>query len=134
MLVGSIPTTQTMNQVTCSYCGKDAELVAGNVVYPHRWDLTDKKFWRCVPCDARVGCHPGTTEPLGRLADGLLRRAKMDAHAAFDPIWKRMMMKRTEAYGWLAKQMGIPEEDCHIGMFDLEQCNKAIQICRRFRR
>jgi len=115
----------------CPYCGNDAELVGGDVVYPHRPDLADKKIWRCVPCDARVGCHPETTKPLGRLANGPLRRAKMDAHAAFDPIWQRGEMKRGDAYGWLATQLGIAKEDCHIGMFDLRQCNKVVEICRR---
>jgi hypothetical protein len=117
----------------CPYCGKEAELVGGDVVYPHRPDLAHKKIWRCVPCDARVGCHDKSGEPLGRLANGPLRRAKMDAHAAFDPLWKREMggtMKRGDAYEWLAKQMGLTEDECHMGMFDLEQCNQVVRVCK----
>lgn len=53
---------------TCAYCGKPAALVTGRKIYPHRQDLWDKKIWECAPCEALVGCHPGTIKPLGRLA------------------------------------------------------------------
>lgn len=43
--------------VKCDYCGKDAELVTGDVIYPHRSDLAPLKFWRCEDCEAYVGCH-----------------------------------------------------------------------------
>ena len=49
--------------VKCSYCGNDAELVGGESVYPHRPDLYYLKFYQCLPCDAWVGCHRGTTKP-----------------------------------------------------------------------
>ena len=29
-------------------------------------------------------------------------------------------MKRGQAYGWLAEQLGIDKSDCHIGMFDVQ--------------
>lgn len=64
-----------MGAPTCPYCGKDSVLVNGHVIYPHRPDLLEKKFYWCKPCDAYVGCHPGTANPLGRLANAELRRA-----------------------------------------------------------
>lgn len=75
--------------VICSYCNKPAELVTGKEIYPHRPDLYPKKFWRCRPCTAYVGCHKPNagygdgTRPLGRLANAELRAAKSAAHAAF---------------------------------------------------
>lgn len=117
----------------CPYCNNEAQLVSGEVVYPHRPDLYDKHFWVCVPCDARVGCHDGTTKPLGRLANAELRQAKMAAHAAFDPLWQRWKaltgLPRSKAYAWLAQQLGIPHKDCHIGMFDVDQCERVVQVC-----
>lgn len=46
-----------MSELTCPYCGKPAQLVGGDVIYPHREDLHEKKFWLCTPCNAYVGCH-----------------------------------------------------------------------------
>lgn len=118
-----------MPTVPCPYCGDPAELVGGDRVYPHRPDLAGKRFYLCAPCDAYVGCHPGTTEPLGRLADKALRRAKVAAHNAFDPLWQAGPMTRPEAYRWLAGALGVAPADCHIGQFDLGQCQRVIQVC-----
>lgn len=113
----------------CPYCGEASKLVGGDVIYPHRPDLYDKKFYQCSPCGAYVGCHKGTEKPLGRLANAELRRAKMAAHGAFDPIWRNGGMKRSNAYAWLAQQLGLSEEECHIGMFDVDRCKQVVAIC-----
>lgn len=116
-------------ELTCPYCGATAVLVTGREVYPHRPDLYGKAFWRCGPCDAWVGCYPGTTNPMGRLADAELRRAKQNAHAAFDPLWRRgVYPSRTAAYQWLASQLGIHPRDCHIGMFDAPRCLEVTRL------
>lgn len=122
-------------KVTCDYCLRPAILVTGQVMYPHRPDLVKKKFWKCIPCKAYVGCHPVSkhystdTVPLGRLANAKLRKLKSEAHAAFDPLWKTRMFTRKEAYSILAIKLGIKVKDCHIGMFDDETCLKVVQIC-----
>ena len=115
--------------ILCDYCQQPARLVGGETLYPHRRDLYARKFYHCAPCSAWVGCHPGTTKPLGRLADRELRTAKQEAHAAFDPFWRKSGMKRNHAYGWLAKQLGIKREQCHIGMMDVETCRRVVVIC-----
>ncbi len=119
-----------MSDLLCPYCGASAKLVGGDVIYPHRGDLYDKKFWHCSPCKAYVGCHPGTETPLGRLADSDLRKAKMAAHAAFDPLWREGSMSRGAAYAWLAKALELSPDDCHMGMFDLAGCQKVVDACR----
>lgn len=118
--------------VLCDYCGHPAELVTGREVYPGIRTLHHKMLYRCLPCAAHVGCHEGTMRPLGRLANAELRAAKMAAHAAFDPVWRdERAMTRRGAYAWLAAQLGIPREDCHIGMFDAPQCRRVVEICER---
>lgn len=117
-----------MSAVKCDYCGNDARLTDGREVYPHRPDLFAKAFYVCTPCDARVGCHPGTTNALGRLANAELRAAKQSAHAAFDPLWRSGPLKRKDAYYRLSKALGIPFGDCHIGMFDVETCRRVVAL------
>lgn len=113
----------------CPYCGEFSAKVDGTRVYPHRPDLAHKTFFVCDPCDARVGCHPGTSMPLGRLADAELRRAKSHAHAMFDQLWRDgVFHSRGSAYKWLASELGIDGGDCHIGMFDVETCKRVAQL------
>lgn len=118
----------------CSYCGKQSDLVTGADIYPHRPDLFGKWFYECAPCNAYVGCHPtgDGKSPLGRLANAELRRAKSIAHAAFDPLWKNGSMNRHQAYKYLAKEIGIPPESAHIGMFDVVQCKQVVTIAKAF--
>jgi hypothetical protein len=116
----------------CPYCGNDAELTTGYTVYPHRLDLAHLKLWACLPCDAWVGTHKNspTNAPLGRMANAELRRAKMAAHAAFDPIWKSGSMPRSKAYALLASLMKLPKSETHIGMFDVQQCKQVVEVCK----
>lgn len=119
-----------MSAPTCPYCGKRSDLVTGKDVYPRLRRLAGKNFYRCAPCDAHVGCHPGTTVALGRLANAPLRRVKMAVHSVFDLKWRSGHMKRKEAYGWLAEQLGIDRNDCHIGMMDMEMCKRVVEVCQ----
>lgn len=119
--------------ILCHYCLRPAKLVTGKEIYPHRKDLYKLQFWQCKECDAYVGCHKhSNAKPLGRLANAELRAAKSRAHAAFDPLWQWGNMSRGAAYKWLASQMGIEQQDCHIGMFNVEQCNEAINIASNY--
>ena len=124
---------------TCPYCGEPAELVTGKAIYPHRPELHRKRLWRCEPCDAHVGCHEPArgrrgfgdgTVPLGRLANAELRRAKQDAHDAFDPMWEKGRMARGAAYAWLAERMGMDERQCHITNMSVEQCRRVVAIMK----
>jgi hypothetical protein len=112
--------------ITCHYCDQRAQLVGGEAIYPHRPDLFDKKFYLCTPCNAYVGCHAGTANPLGILAKPELRVFKSRVHALFDPYWRDQSMRRSQAYQWLATGLRIPTAECHIGMFDEARCLAAL--------
>lgn len=58
-----------------------------------------------------------------------LARARMDAHGSFDMLWKGGSMSRSEAYRWLADQLDLAPEDCHIGFFDAETCDRVRRLC-----
>ncbi len=123
-------------KLTCAYCGKTAKLSMSSA---HRYHGRDYgPIWECDPCEAWVGCHPGTTKPLGRLANKELRLAKIAAHDAFDGLWRRKVQKekcskshaRSKGYAWLAAQLGISPQQCHIGMFDVAMCRRVVEVCR----
>lgn len=119
--------------VRCSECpSRDAVLVTGQDIYPHRPDLFHKSFYRC-PCGAYVGCHPGTRSALGSCAGPATRAARSRAHAFFDPIWRRKIMKRSQAYAALAEQMGIPVQRCHISWMGLDEANRAVEAAAALR-
>jgi len=116
--------------MVCEECkGVDVSIVDAVVIYPHRRDLKGKSIWRCV-CGAFVGCHPGTTSPLGTPAGPDLRRMRNLTHAMFDRLWRggNAQMKRGEAYAWLSRSLEIPQERTHIGMFDVATCRRAINL------
>lgn len=124
-----------MSLVTCGECGEPAELVGGLEIYPHRPDLAEFQFWRCAPCDAWTGCHRGTTKPKGTVAREAVRLARRRAHEAFDPIWMDgpvwgRKRRRRQAYRWLAKKLGVPERNAHIGALDVEGCDRVVEIAR----
>lgn len=126
--------------VTCPYCQRPAKFLPTSEALYHGRDYGPAYF--CRKDDAWVGCHPGTTKPLGRLANAELRKWKQATHAAFDPVWKARFerknaidpkykkgMARGGRYKRLAQLMGIPKAECHIGHFDVERCKLAIPIC-----
>ena len=45
--------------------------------------------------------------------------------------WKNKGVGRNKGYQWLAKQMGLPERLAHIGGFEMDQCQKVIDLCRK---
>ena len=117
----------SVKALLCPYCGTAAELVDSAVIYHGR---SYGPAWRCPACpDAYVGCHRGTTRPLGRLANRELRASKVKAHEAFDRLWRGGLMSRSEAYKLLADWMGLDREDCHIGEFDVDQCQAVVELC-----
>ena len=116
--------------IYCDYCGHEAVLVDDSEIYGRSYG---HKAWLCRNCNAYVGCHGRSEKPLGRLANAELRRWKMAAHASFDPLWKfgPFRRRRNAAYAWLAEQMGLPVEKTHIGMFDVAQCKRVIEIINK---
>jgi len=126
----------------CPYCGNKSVYTDSSVIYGTSYGM----IYLCSPCQAYVGVHKGDeTHPqkaLGRLANKELREAKKEAHFYFDKIAKTSLINtiwteyvpkvsnRNKAYLWLSNQMGIERELCHIGMMDVEQCKKVVEICK----
>lgn len=110
----------------CNYCGSDTKKIGTEKIYGGE---SFGLVLICVnypACDSYVGCHRNG-EPKGSLANGELRRWRRLAHSAFDAKWANG--SRSQCYAWLAKAMDIPPDKCHIGMFDIAQCQKVIELC-----
>ena len=119
----------------CPYCNCKTELVPGSDIYTGTNQYNDYRFFRCVlNRDHYIGTY-ASGRSLGRLADRQLRRKKMEAHQIFDSLWKaRPPFFRTRflAYQWLSVRMNLPQDLTHIGMFDVEQCDCVIRICKAY--
>lgn len=114
-------------EVKCAHCFRSAFLFKfKESSYPYSRNYGP--VWKCIACNAWVGCHKGTEEPLGTPANAILRKARQQVHSVFDPLWRNKHVRRGKAYELLAKMMGLAPEQAHIGMFDLQQCEKANQI------
>jgi ssDNA-binding Zn-finger/Zn-ribbon topoisomerase 1 len=90
------------------------------------------KFWGCTQfpnCRGSHGAHPHGS-PLGVPANAETKAARIQAHAAFDVIWKGGHMKRNDAYIWLSRCLGIERRHCHISSFDKDMCGDVIRVCQ----
>lgn len=117
----------------CPYCEEPTVFVDSAEIYGTSYGM----IFLCRPCKAYVGVHKGSAIALGRLANAELRLWKKNAHACFDPLWKRKIeggvdkhTARTQTYAWLAEQMNLPRDQTHIGMFDVAECKQVVEICK----
>lgn len=143
-----IPAGQPLAPGHCAHCRVECRDCLGIEIYPHRPDLAEAIIWQCPLCGARVGSHPDGTA-LGTAADEELRKARGLLHGRLDPIWKdahrhpsyqeprdgdgdrrrraAIIAKtaRARTYRFLAARLGLTKDQCHVAMFDLEQCRAA---------
>ena len=71
----------------CPYCGAEVLLKDADFIYHTAKSRHWGKVWVCSnfpKCNSYVGCHQGTSLPLGRLANERLRTLKMEAHKQFE--------------------------------------------------
>ena len=118
----------------CRYCGGVIKLIPAKMVYgesTRRLGMEGEYLYQCQNCNARVGCHKGTTRPLGTVANEVLRLKRMEAHRVFDALWKSGRMTRTGAYRWLAGELHLRPDRAHIGGFEMDQCQKVIELCEK---
>ncbi len=93
---------------------------------PQKTIYGDRLFCPIDGCDV-VGW--GNNSP----ADTETRRARMHAHAIFDPLWKNGRYSRTKLYRKLANFMRLDIENTHIGFFNKAQCTTVIEFANEVR-
>jgi len=112
----------------CLYCETEAIFVSSKEFYGKDYKTN---IYSCVPCDAYVGTHGNSETPLGTMANSELRECRKKAHLHFDKFWKSREMSRSEAYKWMANQMGLGAKGAHIAMFDVGKCEILINKIKR---
>ena len=106
--------------MNCPYCGKPAQWVPSEKIYGKRYGKSYMRYW-CEDCDAHVGCHNNTREPLGTMANKELRDWRMKAHNVVDPLWRSKKHGRGYVYAMLRDFVGRGVV-IHIGESDIETC------------
>ena len=120
-------------QIHCPYCGAKATLRSSSAVYGDA-AKTDGYLYVCdryPKCDSYVGAHKKTKLPMGTLANGDLRNKRIQAHKAFDWMWKSGLMTKWQAYKWMQGKLDLSDEQAHIAMFSEYMCDRLIAECNK---
>lgn len=107
----------------CCKCQKDLEcdVVGGDVIYPHRADLYDKKFVQCPICNNYTGLYPGEYPTL---PTEHVRQCRYAAHRALDKIWQDRKAKKA-FYKYMSK---IYNREFHWGLVrDDHEADEALE-------
>lgn len=118
---------------TCDVCtSANVRLLKSRTTYSEQHAAWPYRY-SCGDCGASVGCHAHTLSPLGVMASRKVRKLRVEAHKAFDPLWQGGLMSRTEAYEWLAALHGVDYADCHIGAMTQDELELTIRAARLHR-
>lgn len=119
----------------CPYCGAPTAVREDRAVYQKSYGRMVLMCTRYPRCSAFVTCHDKTGAPMGTMADHKLRYLRKRVHALFDPIWidphggrRGRGRERAAAYEWFARALGMPEDQCHVALFDTDACHRAIEV------
>ena len=118
----------TRSVMYCPYCGSRTELRSADGIYHDNRDKTMLYVCKNYPrCDTYVRVIPGTTQPIGSLANGHLRAMRTEAHRNFNQLYMKGIMTKSEAYQWLSDIIGLPMSKTHIGDMGEYYCELVIQ-------
>ena len=103
-------------QIRCPYCGAKATLRPSSAVYGDA-AKNDGYLYVCdryPKCDSYVGAHK-----------------RIQAHKAFDWMWKSGLMTKWQAYKWMQGKLDLSDEQAHIAMFSEYMCDRLIAECNK---
>ena len=113
----------------CRYCGGKIIKTTTRAIYPKG----NAPIYLCSNCNAYVGCYEDG-RPMGKVANTVLRLKRQETHRIFDRFWKAHGWSRSAAYRWLAHQLHIPEKRAHIGLMEMDECDRVIRICQNYKK
>lgn len=118
-------------ELKCPECGAPLQLRGGKYGL-----FYGCKTWQTTGCEGGISAHPNGT-PMGVPGNKATRQARRMTHALFDRLWRfaptqrQQKRKRNAAYKWLRRELGLTKEECHIGNFSIEQCERVQQLVQR---
>ena len=116
----------------CPYCGSRTEFRSADGIYHDNSDNTMLYVCKNYPnCDTYVRVYPGTTVPMGTMANGHLRALRTQAHRYFNQLYTKGIMSRKDAYRWLSNMIGLPMQKTHIGDMGEYYCEIVIQESKK---
>lgn len=126
-------TTNPEMLIYCCNCKSDmtCSMVCGREVYSHLPHLHKLSFWKCSTCKQHVGCHKGTTTPLGCIPTPDLKYARRCIHELIDPLWKSGKIKRGKLYRELSKDLGYEYHTAEIRSID--EARKVYRIAKEIK-
>lgn len=98
-----------MKRPTCPICGGEAYEVKTRFGFRH--SCCGLWSWDGAP-----------------LVDERTHEARKAAHAAFDPLWRKHGLSRSQAYKMLSARLGIPRRDCHMKLMDADTAVRVPKI------
>jgi hypothetical protein len=106
--------------------------VSGDVIYPHRPDLYNQKFYICPKCGKYVGTHKGTIRPLGCIPTNELKVERQKIHTKMDILWKTKQISRNKLYKLISQKLGY---NYHTGETrTVQECLKVLDIIDEIRK
>lgn len=115
--------------ITCRYCQGEVRLVENQEIYGKNYGKYPYSYW-CEKCGSYVGIHPGSDLPLGTLADHNLREWRKRSKKAFIDYYQSKHWKRETAYQWLQQKLCLLPDDCHFGLFEIEDCINVLEVLK----
>ena len=67
------------------------------------------------------------------LADAETHEARKAAHAAFDKVWRDGRLSRSAAYRYLAREMRMTHDECHVKLMNAAQARRVVEIAERMK-
>ena len=117
-----------MKNMRCPYCSSPVHLRSADGIYKNNTENAQLYVCSKYPdCDSYVRVHPGTTVPVGSLANAKLRTLRLTAHKHFNKLYETGLMTKKEAYAWLAFILQSPMSQAHIGYQSEYYCNLIIK-------
>ena len=122
----------------CNICGRKGAIILtdSRIIYGKSYGM----IYLCTNCRSYVGVHNVAKNqhgekdaPKGILADAKLRELRKQAHALFDPVWKKSNLSRKGAYMMLKRVLDVPIEQAHIAMLSKEKLTELIEYLKTFK-
>lgn len=88
---------------------------------------------RCEPCGLWSRGSKPLRDEAGHLAERDRITARRNAHAVFDRLWLEGHLQREVAYVWLAQELGIERDLCHMSLMDTETAQHALKAAKAIR-